>query len=390
MVDIFKNYQLQREELLARIAFELQLDKTRIEKMESAYKAVYELIKKDTEFFQDLEIEIYPQGSARIGTTVKPINGEDFDLDTVMHIFDIYSKHDPQKIYNALLKIIESDEYYKSICEKKDRCIRLNYRSDFHLDILPACMHVLHDKQKIAIPEKKLASWSFGNPKGFGNWFLSVANSGEESMLGNFSKALLEAKIGSEPLPDDDIYSKTPLQQAVQLVKRYRDIYFQNKDFPVSSIVITTIMGLYYSKENSIFDTIDNVVTKLKNDYNNSVNARTKFKILNPVNSQEDFTDSWTENNYRSFNSFINDFYAKWQELKKDFSQSNSSYVQLFGEGVYKKTLQEQTKSMAKFSNDEISRASSAILLGKARTDIFGGINQSKGVKNEPHHNFGE
>jgi len=119
MIDIFHNYRLQREELLARIAQELQLDKTRLEKMETAYNAVYDLLKKDETFFQDLEVEIYAQGSKRIGTTVKPINNEDFDLDTVLHIYDLYSNYTPTQIYNALVRVIESDGYYKSIYEKK-------------------------------------------------------------------------------------------------------------------------------------------------------------------------------------------------------------------------------------------------------------------------------
>lgn len=148
-------------------------------------------------------------------------------------------------------------------------------------------------------------------------------------------------------------------------------------------------MGLHYAKENSIFDTIDHVVSKIRQEYSNSISTKTKFKILNPVNSAEDFTDSWTENNYKSFYGFINDFYEKWQELKKDFNQSNSSYIQLFGEGVYKKTLQEQTRNMSKYSSDAISKASGIILLGQARTDIYGGINQNKGIKNESHSNFG-
>lgn len=389
MRDIFKNYQLQREELLSRIAFELQLDKTRAEKMETAYKALYELIKRDTIFFQNLDLELYSQGSTRIGTTVKPINGDDFDLDTVMHIYDVYSKFDPSKVYNALLRIIEADDYYKSICVKKDRCIRLNYKSDFHIDILPACMENTNDRQKIAIPEKKLASWSFGNPKGFAEWFLKLANSVEQSMLSGFAKALNEAKIESEPLPDDDVYSKTPLQQAVQLVKRYRDVYFQNKEYPVSSIVLTTLMGLNYSMEDNIFDTIDNAIAKIRNGYATSVRSNVKFKILNPVNPAEDFTDSWTVENYKSFNEFVNDFYTKWQVLKSNFNISNSAYIHLFGEGPYKKSLQEQTKSLARFSEDEISKASSIILLNKARTDTNGAISQIKGLKNEPHHSFG-
>ena len=163
MIDIFKDYVLQREELLARIAQELQLDKTRLERMETAYNAVADLLKKDNDFFDDLIIEIYAQGSKRTGTTVKPINNEDFDLDTVLHIYDPYYNHSPEEIYNALVKALEKDSYYKSIMEKKKRCVRLNYKSDFHMDILPACMPNSFERDVIKIPEKALKNWSSGN-----------------------------------------------------------------------------------------------------------------------------------------------------------------------------------------------------------------------------------
>ncbi|MBF6656955.1 nucleotidyltransferase domain-containing protein [Flavobacterium columnare] len=217
MIDIFKDYRLQREELLARIAQELQLDKTRLDRMESAYNAVSELLKKDDTFFKNLDIEIYAQGSKRIGTTVKPINEEDFDLDTVLHIYDLFSNHSPEKVYNELVRVIENDSYYKTICEKKNRCVRLDYKSDFHMDILPACMPSYYEKQKIAIPEKKLKEWSSGNPKGFADWFLNIANSVQKPMLRMYSQVLLEANVESEPLPSE-LYEKTPLQRAVQLI----------------------------------------------------------------------------------------------------------------------------------------------------------------------------
>ena len=77
MLDIFNNYELQREELLARIAHELELDQTRRDRMEQAYNKVLEVLKKDEIFFKDLELELYVQGSVRIHTTVKPINREE-------------------------------------------------------------------------------------------------------------------------------------------------------------------------------------------------------------------------------------------------------------------------------------------------------------------------
>jgi len=388
-MDIFNNYKLQREELLARIAQELQLDKTRLDKMESAYKAVFELLKKDEIFFNNLEIELYSQGSKRIGTTVKPINGDDFDLDTVMHIYDIYSKFTPEDIYNALVRVIEGDAYYKTIYEKKDRCIRLNYKSDFHLDILPACMQIPFNKEKIAIPEKLRKSWSSGNPKGFANWFLSIANSVKKSMLKSYSESLMKANVESEPLPEE-LYLKTPLQTAVQLIKRYRDIYFKDKKYSVSSIVLTTLMAQFYDGEESVFETINNITGKIQKSYNESVTANKKFKILNPVDENEDFTDTWTSENYKSFSGFIANFHSKWQKLLTSFETSNEEYIELFGEGVYKKSLTDQIKMFSGSSNNHLAQASGLILGNSAFTDSKGQINSNQGIKNEPHHNFGE
>lgn len=388
MIDIFKNYSLQREELLARIAQELQLDKTRLERMETAYNAVAELLKKDDDFFNDLEIEVYAQGSKRIGTTVKPINDEDFDLDVVLHIYDIYHRYSPDQIYNALVKALEKDSYYKTIMEKKKRCVRLNYKSDFHMDILPACMPTYFEKERIAIPEKMLSSWSSGNPKGFSEWFLRISNSVQEPMLRAYAQILLEAKVESEPLPDE-LYLKTPLQRAVQLIKRYRDLYYQNRQFPVSSVVITTLVAHFYNGENSIFETIDNVMHKMKNGYLEAVKSNIRFKVLNPVNPEEDFADSWTEQHYHSFYAFVSDFYSKWQNVKTSFEMGKDDYIRLFGEGLYKKSLNEQLVTFSKSTNDVFSKSSGLILGGEAYTNSKGQVNENSGVKNGSHHNFG-
>lgn len=388
MIDIFKDYVLQREELLARIAQELQLDKTRLERMETAYNAVAELLKKDNDFFNDLIIEIYAQGSKRTGTTVKPINNEDFDLDTVLHIYDPYYNHSPEDIYNALVKALEKDSYYKSIMEKKKRCVRLNYKSDFHMDILPACMPNFFERDAIKIPEKALKDWSSGNPKGFSTWFLDKANTVKESMLKRNFESLMKAQVETERLPEE-VYFKTPLQRATQLLKRYRDIYFQGKDFRVSSIVITTLLGQLYQAENSIFETIDNVVNRIKDNYTSTINRGYKFKVLNPVNPEEDFTDTWTSEHYNAFFKFIADFHTKWQNLKFSFETSKEDYIQLFGEGIYKKALNEQMVAFSKSTHDVFTKASSLITTGTAFTNVQGCINSNEGIKNGSHHNFG-
>lgn len=388
MIDIFQNYALQREELLARIAEELQLDKTRLERMETSYKAVFDFLDRHSKYFENFEIEVYAQGSKRIGTTVKPINKKDFDLDVVLHIYDPYYNHSPKKIYDELVKALEEHEYYKTIMEKKNRCVRLNYKDDFHMDILPACMPDYSDKQNIKIPEKSLNDWSSGNPKGYAEWFLNIANSVKMPMLKKFSKELIEAKIETEPL-SDELYMKLPLQRAVQLFKRYRDVYFENREYPVSSVVITTLVASAYQNEDSIFDTIDNALKKIKNDYLYAINNNIRFKIVNPVNPMEDFTDFWTDKHYDSFYKFIVDFYDKWQTLKNSFETGKEDYIKLFGEGVYKKSLTQQFKVFSHLSSDNLVKNSGLIISGKAFTNSVGDINVNQGIKNEYHRNFG-
>lgn len=387
MIDIFNDYVLQREELLARIAQELQLNKTRIEKMESAYNAVSEVLKKDEDFFNGLVIEIYAQGSKRIETTVKPINDEDFDLDTVLHIYDPFYNHSPQEIYNALVKALEKGGYGE-IMEKKTRCVRLNYKGDFHMDILPACMPDAIEKELIKIPEKVLTNWSSGNPKGFAKWFLDIANSAQESLLSRYSDVLIKAQVETEPLPEE-LYEKTPLQRAVQLMKRYRDIYFKNRDHRVSSIVITTLAAQFYDGENSIFESIDQIVSRIRNGYDDAIKSGYKFKVHNPMNQDEDFTDSWTDEHYESFYNFMSDFQKKWQKLKETFDFSKNDYIELFGEGIYKKSLTEQMVCFSKSTGDTLTKSSSLITGGAAFTDAKGRINQTHGIKNELHHSFG-
>ncbi|RKQ50607.1 hypothetical protein BXY85_1623 [Roseivirga pacifica] len=388
MIDIFKNYDLQREELLARIAQELQLDQTRLDRMDSAYNAVSKLLESDEEFFDGFQIEIYAQGSKRIEATVKPINNEDFDLDTVLHIYDPYFNHSPEEIYNALVKALQKDSYYKEIMEKKTRCIRLNYKGDFHMDILPACMPNAFEKEIIKIPEKALKNWSSGNPKGFAKWFLNIANSVEEPMLKRYADVLLEAQIDTEPLPQE-LYMKTPLQRVVQLLKRYRDIYYENRDYRVSSIVITTLAARFYQGESSIFDAMDHILTRVTGSYTDSIRSGHRFKVLNPVNKDEDFTDSWTNKHYESFNRFITHLYSKWQKLKGSFETSKNDYIELFGEGVYKKSLNEQFMSFSKSTDDVLTKSSSLINGGMAYTDSNGQINRERGVKNGTHHSYG-
>jgi hypothetical protein len=336
----FLNNQLaQIDDVLARAAEKLQLDKSRRERIESTYKAVQDFINNDNSFFRDADFEIYPQGSVRIGTTVKPIENNEFDLDIVLHIRGKnYQENNPLKVYNELKRRLQDSEKYKNMLELKSRCIRLNYSGDFHMDILPGCQQAKTDDNIIMIPDRELKEWLSSNPRGYSDWFMQKANS--------VYQTLLEKAYAAEDLPADEYAAKKPLQRAVQIMKRFRDLHFEKaKEFSTPSIVLTTIAGEYYKGEDSIFLTIDRIVTQLYQQIGQSPKIR--IKVTNPVNPNEDFTDKW-ENEpdyYIAFSKFISSLYFNWQNLKKENGVIEESNIlkSVIGEYIYSESLKEQS-----------------------------------------------
>lgn len=332
-----ENKATQIDDLLDKMAEEVQLDATRYERMKSSYEAVKNWIEADEKFFKPFSYDVYPHGSVRILTTVKPIGKDEFDLDIAIHLKSS-TPHTPQRIYNELKRRLEENDKYKGMIELKNRCIRLNYSGDFHMDILPGIQENAIDQNKIKIPDRELGDWVSSNPRGYADWFIAKANLARESLL---SKAL-----NAEKLPADNFRNKKPLQRAVQLIKRYRDIFFQNDDtYKTSSIILTTIAGQFYQGEESIFDTVDNIIATIRTKVNQPMG---RLKIVNPVNASEDFTDKWDSEPeyYVAFKRFANHLYSEWQKLKMQHGVMEEGNIMkgLFGDDIFNKAQTSQAK----------------------------------------------
>lgn len=325
------------DDLLNRIAESLQLDKTRREKMVTAYKAVSEWIEADEGFFKDVEFEIYPHGSVLIGTTVKPTNKEEFDLDFVIHIRMDWDKYNPEEVYRELWRRLDEHETYKQMLMPKNRVIRLNYAGDFHIDIMPGCQEDIFDSDRILVRDKKLKDSVSSNPRGFGKWFNAKADTVQEF--------LLEKAYAMQELPEEEPYHlKKPLKRGVQLIKRYRDIYFEKDyDNATSSIILTTLAGEFYNGEGTIYETVNNVVAKMHQAAKVGIYA---FNVSNPVNNDEDFTEKWKQEPilFDRFHEFVIDFKRTWENLKReaDITDSEQQLKNLFGDLTFSKALSEQ------------------------------------------------
>lgn len=331
--------ETQLDDLLDRMAEEIQLDNTRYDRMKSSYNSIKDWLEEDALFFKNHDIDVYPHGSVRILTTVKPLNKDEFDLDIVLH-FKNPNSFTPQEVYSQLKRSLSAyaDNFGLKI-DPKNRCIRLVYQGDFHVDVMPGIQKTAINEFEIKVSDKKLRNWVSSAPKGYSLWFINRVNLTKES--------LLERAFKSENLPTNNFQYKKPLQRAVQLIKRYRDIYFQHDNrYKTSSIILTTLAGEEYDGEDSIFEAIDNIVSKIKLKY---AQGYLRTKVLNPVNPDEDFTDKWADEpqHYKVFQEFVNHLYYQWQNLKNENGVTTDENVMrsLFGENIYKKAYEAQLKS---------------------------------------------
>lgn len=273
----------------------------------------------DDENLSKYNPKIFPQGSFRLGTAIKPLDGKaDYDLDLTCRLEKgLNTTNITQKDFKMLIgKSIDNYIQKRGIKENKEekrRCWRINYQDNvgFHMDIVPGIP--LQDKQlfiesmkRYGMDERYLnklvdmaynitdnksnnyeqisANWNISNPEGYAKWF-------EEKMkMGVDFKVFNESRY--EELPS--FKRKTVLQRTVQVLKRHRDIMFKNKDNlkPVS-MIITTLAAMAYNGEKNVEDSVINILTKMETLLNNKTS---NTRVPNPTKPEEDFADKWKEN----------------------------------------------------------------------------------------------
>lgn len=373
-----QTFNQQLDDLLNRIAEKLQLDDTRRASAERSYNAVSEWIEADSGFFKNVPFDIYPQGSYRIGTNVKPLQGEEFDLDIVIHMTIPYERFDPLEVLNELERRLREHAQYKTMLKRKNRCIRIVYANLFHIDILPGFQESALDQNRIVVPDRSLKDWTPSNPKGYAEWFQSKYIRQEQ--------LLLEKALRAEDLPEQIPYHlMQPLQRAIQLIKRYRDIYFKNnQDLATSSIILTTIAGLFYNGEQSEYEAIKGIVNRA-NDAAIRLNGQV-LRIVNPANPNEIFSDKWVNEPklYHGFIRFMADFKKLWDKIEstKGIHGIIDILKEMFGENTSTNSLVEQS--------NYILKARSSNQLGVAKTSgLLTGVNTASTIV-KPNNFYGD
>lgn len=334
---MFDYEQLNR--ILENIAEQLEFNETRYDNMESKYQAIANWLDAESSPLAQNSPLIFPQGSVSLGTEVKPIGSDEYDVDLVCQLSRIARTTSPTEVKKRVGdRFKQHDEYAKKLVEK-NRCWRIVYAGDFHLDVIPAIVDADQPTTAILVPDKLLHDWCPSDPKGYAAWFrgrMAVQFLQQKAALAEVSYKHIEE------IPDRAV--KTPLQRVVQLLKRHRDVQFGDDEDKPISIIITTLAAHSYGNQNNLYDALVAIVE----DMNCHIEDRGGLDwISNPVNPVENFADKWQKHPERreAFFKWLSTLKAQLAELEQYHSlhQAEALLQVLFGEQVVSNAVKATT-----------------------------------------------
>lgn len=358
--------------LLHQIAAELSLPKWKHQEAVARYDTISDLLGGDDCPLCVYAPEFYSQGSMRLGTTVKPLAKNTFDLDAVMLLPRLPATVSPKDALDMVARFFEGHGTYAGMVERKPRCVRLSYADLFDLDIVPARLHPQHPPTFIEIPDRKLASWVSSNPKLYAAQF--------DHLKSPAGSVAFRASV--EPVPDPTPPGlRPPLVVCVQLVKRARDIDYQRDcDLQPASILLTTLVSHVFRSSRTVIEGLT-----LAAAYTEQLAAMGMPPVIeNPSNPGENLARQWQEKpaTFPRFKKFANRFARALAELQRatGLPQIASALGPVFGEPVM--------TTAARSLGLGVAAASSAGTLGFSTGTTKLGAFPAPGTPPVPRHTF--
>ena len=272
--------------------------------------------------------KIYPQGSFRLGTVIRPIkNGidADYDIDLVCELN--LESPEPAIVKQSVGGRLKAHGTYRSMLDKEGkRCWTLLYAEEddigFHLDVLPSIpspqyfesVDLAHSCQAISLTDKGASNYSWGstNPGGFAAWF-DQRNSASFIRVASIQKShllTLNRDIFASVADVPDQLVRTPLQRAIQILKRHRDVRFagspNERDKPIS-MIITTLVALSFKNQNSVYETLATFLDVVQRYSETGIITceDDEWRIENPVNPDENFANRWNDEESKKPDAFF-------------------------------------------------------------------------------------
>jgi hypothetical protein len=277
---------------------QLDLGTSDLEKIESAYNGIGNYLAGcEHPLLEDAEI--YPQGSIRLRTTVKPLTKEEFDVDLILFLPNA-GNATRDEINDVVWKHLKASKVYGPLAEPLARGFRINYSGNYHLDITPAVEYTAEELrgQPLWVVDKRF-QFKESNPEGFALCFDDACGLRPKIMRTQSFRETLSAEMIKD-FPDQN--DKKLLNRIIQVIKRHRDVWAAREDnrygeYKPISVLLTTLATLAYlhivrlgktfsSELDVLLDVLELMPTFIQQ-------ANDEYRVENPSMHEENYAEKW-------------------------------------------------------------------------------------------------
>lgn len=180
----------------------IRLTPTQNERVRSAVRHLRTHISGDDELNAISARSPFLQGSYAQDTQVRPVDDGPLDVDVVFPITTKFVDRcggNATEVVRFIRERLQADEYYKTRIVAKERCLRIEYEGEFHLDVVPA--RPAQGLAPLEIPDRDLShGWRQTNPEGLLEWVTETNTASK----GHFTRALKYLKAWRDHNFDPD------------------------------------------------------------------------------------------------------------------------------------------------------------------------------------------
>ncbi len=279
----------------------VNLNQSRLDTLEGHVEAIKSHLCSHEELSK-LIIKTVPQGSWAHLTIIKPLEGREFDADVLLELHEQSEWSPKDYLCNLRAALIDSDRY-KDKTTLKNRCVRVQYAGDCHVDLVP----FIRADGVGNIVNRADNKFEATNPEGVTAWF-----------------------------DDQNQLAGGELRRVTRLVKYLRDI---KGTFTAKSIILTTLLAARVNPAttDAYADTptaLRSLMTALANYLDGY--PETPPSVPDPSTRGATFDHRWPNDKtvYQNFRRKVRDYANKIDSAysEPDSAKSMNLWQEIFGE----------------------------------------------------------
>lgn len=286
------------------LAETVNLNQSRLDNLDSRVGNITTAL-KESPYLNGRVLDIVPQGSWAHRTIIRPAHGLEFDADFLIELReDDEWNESPKRYATAVWNALYKHPTYGDMSKKKDRCVRVTYANDCHIDVVT---YVVLSSGREVIVNRATNEFEDTNPVGFTEW-----------------------------IQEKDDLTGGNLRKVLRLLKYLRD--HQNA-FTVKSVLLTTMVGRVVDEWRSIdpsyYKDVPTTLLHLVEDLDNWLQAHwSKPSLSDPSCPSTTFDHRWTEAQYLSFRDKTHSLLPKIQKAydAETVAESIEEWRMVFGD----------------------------------------------------------